>query len=161
MDINSIVLHPDFPQKAWIVIEQIRNEPERLAYDPTSRSFKPSGYRSLLYERKFSGAYGWIGGTGLPPQPHHDVLLLTMQSLVPGTVLLGYVCGVFLRLDGDNKFVAVDDAIASGMDHMDLDCLDEAWQQDLRKLYPRVVTGEGWFGAQTAFSELLKTPQHD
>jgi len=36
MDINSITYHPEYPQKAWVVVEQPRNEPERFVYDPVS-----------------------------------------------------------------------------------------------------------------------------
>ena len=161
MDINSIVLHPEFPQKVWVIVEQPPNEPYRFFYDPVSKTFSRSSYKSLTYERGFSGVYGWIGGSGIPPAPHHDVLLLTRQSPSVGNVLLGYVCGVFLRHDNDHKFVAVDDEIRQTMAKMDLASLDEFFHHELLRLYPRVGEGEGWYGAEVAFSYLLKKPSHD
>ena len=159
MDINSIKLHPEFPQKTWIVVEQPRGEPYRIYYDPISRAFSRSAHvRSLSYERGFSGAYGWIGGSGLPPEPHHDVLLVTGQSPSLGDILTGYICGVFLRKDNDHKFVAVDEEIKHTMAAADLMCLSDARYRELLRLYPRVGEGEGWYGAQVAFSYILKKP---
>jgi len=161
MKLNSIVLHPEFPQKAWVIVEQPRDEPYRLCYDPLSETFSPTAYRSLVHERGFSGAYGWIGGCGTPPGAHFDVLLLTGQTPACGDILLGHVCGVFVRRDGDHKFVAVDDGIRQGMPAADLAALDEIRRQELLRLYPRVGEGEGWFGSKIAFSYLLKKPTHD
>jgi inorganic pyrophosphatase len=161
MDIHSIVLHPEFPQKTWVVVEQPRDEPYRLVYDPQSQRFQRSEHRSLLYARGFSGVYGWIGGSGTPPEAHHDVILLTGQFLPAGAIVQGHVCGVFLRQDNDHKFIAVDDERRQNMPCADLACLDELSRQDLLRLYPRIGEGEGWFGAEIAFAHLLKKPLHD
>jgi inorganic pyrophosphatase len=161
MDLNSIDLHPEFPHKVWVIVEQPRNEPNRFSYDPVSQTFSRSSHKSLIYDRGFSGVYGWIGGTGVPPAPHHDVLLFTNQFPAPGEILLGHICGVFLRQDNDHKFVAADDDIRRNMTTADLASLDKAFYDELLRLYPRVDEGEGWFGAEVAFSHLLKKPFHD
>lgn len=78
-DINGLTLHPEHPNKAWVVIEQPKGERLRFAYDPVARQFHTTDFQSLIWVRKFSGAYGWIGGSGLPPDPHFDVLLSPTQ----------------------------------------------------------------------------------
>ena len=158
VDINSIGLHPEYPEKVWVIVEQPHGEPYRYQYDPLSQTFSSTAKKSLGYERHCTGVYGWIGGTGLPPAPHHDVILLTRQSVPVGKVLLGTICGVFLRHDNDHKFVAVDDEIGRSMAKMDLSSLDETLVNELRGLYPRIGEGEGWFGAEVAHTYLRKTP---
>lgn len=161
MDYKSIKLHPDFPRKVWVIIEQPRDEAYRFVYDPATETFSRSSKKSLIYTRGFGGVYGWVSGTGIPPAPHHDVLLFTGQSPSCGDVLTGHICGVFLRKDNDHKFVAVDDEIRQGMKSADLEFLDEAHYNELIRLYPRIDEGEGWHGAEVAISHLLKKPLHD
>jgi len=161
MDLNSIALHHEFPQKVWVIVEQPKNEPHRFTYDPVNQTFSRSSHKSLIYDRGFSGVYGWIGGSGVPPEPHHDVLLFTTHFPAVGEVLLGYICGVFLRQDNDHKFVAVDNEIRSTMSTPDLSSLDKAFYEELLRLYPRIDEGEGWYGAETAFSKLLQGSSHD
>lgn len=161
IDFNSIALHPEFPQKVWVIVEQPRNEPHRFSYDSASQTFFRSLHKSLIYDRGFSGVYGWIGGTGVPPGPHHDVLLFTTQFPAAGEILVGHVCGVFLRQDNDHKFVAVDDEMRDTMKMADLSSLDQASYHELLRLYPRVDKGEGWFGAEIAFSYLSIKAFHD
>ena len=162
MDINSIILHPEFPKKVWVIVEQPRNEPYRMNYDPVKGTFTRLPNKSLFYERGFaSGVYGWIGGSGIPPGPHHDVILLTEQSPSCGDVLLGHICGVFLRQDNDHKFAAVDNEIRQGMKTADLASLDEVYTRELLQLFPKIGKGEGWFGAEVAFSYLGNKPLSD
>jgi hypothetical protein len=73
---------------------------------------------------------------------------------------LGYICGVFLRHDNDHKFVGVDDEIRLGMAKMDIESLNEIFYQQLLRTYPSVGEGEGWFGAEVAFTYLRKKPLH-
>jgi hypothetical protein len=162
MDISSIALHPEFPQKVWVIVEQPRNEPYRMAYDPRSGRFSRLSYPSLFYERGFThGVYGWVGGSGIPPAPHHDVMLMTDQFPSCGDVLVGHMCGVFLRQDNDHKFVAVDDEIRRGMKTADLAALPQIYAQELRRIYPRIGEGEGWYGAEVACSYLQRKPLSD
>jgi hypothetical protein len=161
VDIDSIGLHPEYPEKVWVIVEQPHNELYRFSYDPVSKTFSRTSRKSLSYERGFQGAYGWIGGSGIPPEPHHDVILVTRQSPSVGDIPLGYICGVFLRHDDDNKFVAVDDKIRSSMAKIDIAFLDKIFFQELLRLYPRVGEGEGWFGAEIAYKYLRKKPSHD
>lgn len=74
MDFRSVTLHPEHPQKVWVIVEQPRDEPDRFGYDPVSQSFYRTPYKSLLFARGFSGVYGWIGGSGIPPDLHYDVI---------------------------------------------------------------------------------------
>ncbi len=76
IDFRVISLHPGFPAQVWVVVEQPAHEPYRLAYDPARRTFVRTAQRSLTHARGSSGAYGWIGGLGMPPGPHFDVLPL-------------------------------------------------------------------------------------
>ncbi len=162
MNSKSVVLHPDYPDKAWIVVEQSRDEPMRMRYEPVTGTFRRSADYSLLHHRGFTGAYGWIGGTGAPPDPHFDVMVLTRENLQPGDVLLGHICGVFIRGDGDHKFVAMDNAWRHRAGCDCFDRLDAATQDELRRLYPRVDPGEGWFGAAYARDYLRNhEPLHD
>lgn len=161
MDFSSVTLHPEFPQKVWVIIEQPRNEPDRFSYDQISKTFYRTSYKSLVHARGFSGVYGWIGGSGIPPAEHHDVLLFTNQSLSFGDILVGHICGIFIRKDNDHKFVAVDDEIRNSMATADLSSLKIDLYDELLRLYPRIDEGEGWHNAEIAFSHLLKKPLHD
>ncbi len=161
MDFSSVTLHPEFPQKVWVIVEQPRNEPDRYSYDPVSKSFYRRAYKSVAYARGFSGVYGWVGGSGIPPEPHHDVFLFTNQSPSFGDILAGYICGVFIRQNNDHKFIAVDDEIRSVMVTADLSSLQTNLYDEMLRLYPRIDDGEGWHNAEIAFSHLLKNPLHD
>jgi hypothetical protein len=154
-------LHPEFPHKVLVVVEQPRNEMYRCIYDPASGTFSRSTIKSLVYIRGFSGVYGWVGGTGVPPGPHHDILLFTRQFPVCGDSLTGHICGIFLRQDNDHKFVAVDEEIRRHMAGADLSFLDNTHYNELLQLYPRVDEGEGWHGAEVAITQLLKKPLHE
>ena len=125
MNLTTVGLHPDFPEKVWIVVEQPKNEPHRLRYDRAS-GFKRTPHKSLLFARGFSGVYGWVGGLGTPPEPHLDVLLLTHQNHKAGDVLLGFVCGVFYRGDGDHKLVALEAERRAAVARADFFALDNA-----------------------------------
>lgn len=154
MDLHTITLHPGFPQQVWVVIEQPRHAPYRFEYDPVTNTFTATAYKSLFYDRGFSGAYGWIGGSGVPPGPHFDVMLLTDQTLRPGDVVVGHICGVFVRNDGDHKFVALDSKRCKQAAQADLSALDAETNAELRRLYPFIGENEGWFGAEVAQSYL-------
>lgn len=161
MDRQTLALHPDFPQQVWIVIEQPRHAPYRFNYDPVTNTFTETAYKSLFYDRGFSGAYGWIGGLGTPPEPHFDVMLVTDQNVKLGDIVVGYICGVFFRSDGDHKFVALDPERRSRVGEADFTALDINTVQELRRLYPYVGENEGWFGAVVAQAHLRQQqPTH-
>ena len=150
MDLATVSLHPGFPERVWVVVEQPKGEPYRLRYDRASGSFERTPHKSLMFERGFGGAYGWVGGLGTPPEPHLDVLLLTQQNPQPGDVLLGVVCGVFYRDDGDHKLVALDAEGRAAVARADFFALDDATQDELKRLYSEVRENEGWRGAEEA-----------
>lgn len=154
--------HPDHPRRAWVVVEQPRDEPLRLAYRPEDGTFRPDGKRSLLFARGFDGAYGWIVGFGEPPELHFDALVLTAARPRPGDVLEVAVSGLFRHAAGDHKIVTIDLRDPPRYGVSDLFALPEAVQTMIRGIYPRVDEGEGWFGADEARA-LLATgrPLHD
>ena len=162
MNIKTLSLHPDFPEKVWVVIEQPRHEVYRLVYDSASGTFLRTTMKSLVHERGFSGAYGWLGGLGTPPKPHFDVLLITGKDPRPGDILEGCICGVFFREDGDHKFVALDTDLRATVAQADLEALDQKTYNELMRLYPRIGENEGWYGADTARLFLEQNqPAHD
>jgi inorganic pyrophosphatase len=162
MDINSIGKHTDFPNTVWAIIEQPQHEPNRIKYDSLTGNFNRTEYKSLAYERGFSGAYGWIAGTGLPPGPHFDVIVLTKQPHQPGDVLEASICGMFKRRDLDHKFVALDAEMAMSVTEADLGALDPESYAELMRLYPEVGEQEGWLGGREARSFLQHNlPTHD
>jgi len=162
MEITALTLHPNHPEQAWIVVEQPRGEPYRLQINPQDGTFTRTEHLSLIYKRGFHGVYGWIGGTGCPPAPHFDVLLLTHQAPQPGEVIHGFICGMFKRRDGDHKFVAVDDQIRAEIPRADLNALKKPAFEDLLCLYPLIGQDEGWYSAEVARSYLNNNqPTHD
>ena len=161
-NLRQLSLHPEYPDKAWIVIEQPPGELFRIQFNPVNNSFERTVLRSLVYERGFSGAYGWIGGTGLPPAPHFDVLLFTRLDLKPGDIIPGHICGVFLHNSGDHKFVALDDVHLAFFGTNDLHGLPPDTQSELFGVYPRVGADEGWYGCPFARDFLVHNqPSHD
>jgi len=163
-DINSLQLRPGFPSRIWVVVEQQKGESRRMAYDRRTQSFVATGYQSLLNARGFGGVYGWIGGTGLPPGPHYDVLLFTDGDPTPGAIVAAVICGVFFRSDRDHKFVALDERWEARMAKADLSALPPDAHAELLRLYPVVDRGqgEGWFGADEAMAHLARhPPEHD
>jgi inorganic pyrophosphatase len=162
MDIKTLTLHPNHPEQAWIVVEQPRHEPYRLEFNPQDGTFNRTDHLALTYKRGFRGVYGWIGGTGLPPAPHFDILLVTRQSPGPGEVLQGFICGMFKHHSGDHKFVAVDNEIRAELPYLDLTALEKPVFEELLCLYPLVGQDEGWYCAETAHSYLKNNqPSHD
>jgi len=154
MDIKSVKLHPNFPEKVWVVVEQPGDEVYRLSYDRKRNKFVQTANRSLIYEREFKGVYGWVGGMGIPPEKHCDVLMLTHQNHQVGEVILGYVCGVFYRKDGDHKIVALDAEWRRKVSRANLETLDETTYNNLMGLYPRIDEGEGWYSVDEALTYL-------
>ncbi len=161
-NLNSIGLHPDFPRQVWVVVEQPRNELYRIEYNPADQTFTRTRFKSLIYDRGFSGVYGWIGGSGTPPGLHYDVLLLTRHNPGPGEIFLGYICGLSLRHDGHHKFLAMDTELRREVAMADLAALSASTHDELMRLYPAVHEGEGWLGAEVAFFHLQNLkPTHD
>lgn len=158
MQLPTIARHPAFPALIWAIVEQPPGAPYRFDYHPEDGSFRVTPSLSLFYDRGFSGAYGWVGGLGTPPDPHADVIILTDRSVLPGDVFAAHVCGVFYRADGDHKLVALDAALRATVDTPDLAALDPTTLAELRALYPRVGPGEGWRGAAEARAYLARWP---
>ncbi len=156
LDFRTLTRHRSFPDQVWVVVEQPAHELYRLTYDPGQGAFVRTGVRSLTHARGFSGAYGWIGGLGMPPGPHFDVLLITRTAWEAGALVPAYLCGVFYRGDGDHKLLALDVALRPTVATLDLLALDLLDQAQLYRLYPEVGPGEGWHGGVEARAYLQR-----
>ncbi len=135
---NETVLH--------MIVEQTYKYPMRIRYIPETNSFEETDKSSLGYSRNFTKPYGWIKESGTPPKPHHDCLLMTDKEYDLGDELEIKVIGVFMRGDLDHKYVVVE----AVRDITDISELPEAEMDELRRLYPRLREGEGWFGRAQA-----------
>ncbi|UQN10609.1 inorganic diphosphatase [Deinococcus sp. QL22] len=152
-------LHPQHPNWVFAVIEQPRHEPFRVQYDPLRGVFEHTTWRSLPYARAFPGHYGWIRGTGHPPDVHFDVYVVDDQSITPGDVLEAALIGMFVRSDGDHKFFAIT-GVPLGEEPDLLTLLDEE-RHRLMAVYPQLGDGDAWLGRDAA-REWLRTrlPEH-
>ena len=143
-----------------VIVEQPRHERHRLCFDPGTGTFVRTPDVALLFERGFNGCYGWIDGSGTPPQPHWDVYVCTEVDAQPGERLDAALCGVFIRADGDHKFVALgSDLIAVGI-QPELAALPDRRLANVYALYPAVGPDEGWRGASFAADLVRTTPTH-
>ncbi len=147
--------HADHPRLIRVIVEQPADEPLRLRYVPEDGAFVRTVERSLIHVRGFPGCYGWIAGTGEPPGPHWDVLLCSADAHPAGAVVAATLCGVFVRADGDHKFVALDLNLAPNDAVADLAQLPGRWLHYLTALYPVVGPGEGWLNAEAAWALVL------
>lgn len=129
-----------------MIIEQTYKYPMRMEYDAETGKFIESEYKSLQYVRNFTKPYGWIKESGTPPFPHWDCILMTDTECNLGDEVEIKVIGVFKRTDFDHKYVVVE----SSRDIQDISELMEDEMDELKKLYPRISEGEGWFGKDIA-----------
>ncbi len=129
-----------------ICIEQLRTDEYRQIYNEATHTFESSEYKNLLFERCFSGHYGWIVGTGNPPHRHLDILFLTDKNYNKGDIVSVKIIGVFLRNDKDHKIVGIETSRIEDDFHM----LSKEERENLKNIYPLIHKGEGWFGRQTA-----------
>lgn len=131
-----------------MVIEQTYQYPMRMLYNPATHTFTESEYKSLFFERGFTKPYGWIKESGTPPEPHWDCLLMTdnPQQYALGDELEVKVIGVFKRNDFDHKYVVTE----TFRKFSDISELPVSECAELKKLYPHIHEGEGWFGRDVA-----------
>lgn len=129
-----------------MVVEQTYKYPMRMVYNPETKEFLQSEYKSLLYERDFTKPYGWIKESGTPPLPHWDCILMTDKEFELGDEMEIKVIGVFKRSDFDHKYVAAE----ISREISDISELSEPEKAELGRLYPRIREGEGWFGRDEA-----------
>lgn len=127
-----------------MIIEQTRHYKNRIEYNPTNNSFTETNQLSLFYARECPYPYGWIKESGSPPGYHEDVILISELEHGLGDQLEIKLIGIFKRTDGDHKLVAV--PIDSEVE--DLFQLSELALNYLKRLYPRIDEGEGWFGRE-------------
>ena len=135
-----------------MIIEQTKNYSKRVIYNPETNYFYESEFDSLLYKRNFFYPYGWIKDSGTPPDPHWDVILMSDNDFDLGQEVKIKIIGVFIRNDGDHKYLAVE--LDRNID--DYDELSENEKEALRNLYPNISDGEGWFGKEIAIDAMEK-----
>lgn len=129
-----------------MVIEQTKAYPKRMEYVPETNSFQETDSYSLFHVRNFHQPYGWIKESGTPPQPHWDVILMSDKDFNLGDEVEVQIIGVFMRNDGDHKYLAVEKT--RGID--DIEQLEQSEKEDLTRLYSCRHEGEGWFGKDAA-----------
>ena len=130
----------------YIVIEQTKDYKKRIAYDPKTNTFSEMEHDCLFLLRGFTHPYGWLKGSGTPPEQHLDVFLMSHDNCSLGDELPIKIVGVFKRNDGDHKLIG----ISPEREETDFSQLPDYEKNDLHNLYPRVGDGEGWFGAEVA-----------
>lgn len=135
-----------------MIVEQTYKYPMRMVYNPETKEFLGTEYKSLLYERNFTKPYGWIKESGTPPLPHWDCILMTDKEWALGTEIEVKIIGVFKRNDFDHKYVVVEIT----REISDISELSESEWEELNKLYPRIGCGEGWYGSAVAM-ECMRT----
>ena len=129
-----------------IIVEQTKEYKKRIAYDPKTNTFSEMENDCLFFHRGFTHPYGWLKGSGTPPEEHLDVFLLSQEKCSLGDELPVKIVGVFKRNDGDHKLIG----ISPEREETDFSQLPENEKEDLHRLYPRVDDGEGWLGAEAA-----------
>ena len=129
-----------------MVIEQTYKYPMRMKYNHETGEFIKREYKSLQYERNFTKPYGWIKESGTPPFPHWDCILMTNTEYELGDEVEIKIIGLFKRKDFDHKYVVVE----ATRDISDITELLDSEMDELKKLYPRIDEGEGWFGKDEA-----------
>ena len=137
-----------------MIVEQTRDHPMRMEYDPQTGEFHETEYRSLAAARGFTRPYGWIKESGTPPGPHWDCILLSDGDFALGDEVEIRVIGVFQRADGDHKFIVVEHS----REISDLSEITNGERDELNRLYPKICDGEGWFGAERAAALLATSP---
>lgn len=129
-----------------VKIEQTYRQAKRMKYIAQTDSFIEKNVKSLSYEREVRQPYGWIKESGTPPCEHLDIYVMTDKEYRLGDEDRVKIIGVFQRNDGDHKLVGV----LEDRETEDFSELTESEKEDMRRLYPRVDLGEGWFGRQRA-----------
>lgn len=129
-----------------IIIEQTREYKNRMKFDPIKNTFIETEYESFGYARNFPCPYGWLEESGTPPEPHLDAILLSSEKYKLGDEAAVKIVGCFIRNDGDNKLIG----ILPERPETDFCELSEEEKVGLRRLYPRISDGEGWYGAERA-----------
>jgi len=130
----------------YAIVEQCRNDEYRNKYKPETNAFERTTLKSLLFERKFDGVYGWLDGYDYPPNRHLDIMVITKNEYNLGDRIKIKIIGIFKRNDNDNKLIAVE----YGRNENEINELSESDQIMIKRLYPIIKNGEGWLGKEVA-----------
>lgn len=131
-----------------MVVEQTCKYPKRMIWNPEKGRFLESDQDSLMFVRGIRYPYGWIKESGTPPGPHCDGILVSQEAYALGDEVAVKLIGVFRRADGDHKYILV----KADRKVEDLADLTEEELLELKRLYPRIGEGEGWFGKEQALN---------
>ena len=129
-----------------VKIEQTFKYPNRMKYIAQTDTFIEKSCLSLSYVRNVRQPYGWIKESGIPPNEHIDVIIMTDKEYELGDEERVKIIGVFRRNDGDHKLVGV----LEELDINDFSELSDKEKNDMHLLYPREDVGEGWLGREQA-----------
>lgn len=131
---------------ATMIAEQPQNAKYRMKYIPEENRFVETKAISLGFARGVRGVYGWLDGYGRPPQPHLDAYLYTDRDYAPGQAADVKIIGCFIRADGDSKLVCIERERPEN----ELFELPPKESEAIKRLYPHVGEGEGWFAREGA-----------
>jgi len=129
-----------------MIIEQTKAFKKRIKYDSSVNIFYETEFDSLFYVRNCPYPYGWLKGSGTPPNKHLDVILVSEDDYRLGDEVPINIIGVFQREDGDHKLLATPEL----SDVQDLSDLSDIELDSLYRLYPHISEQEGWFGKTAA-----------
>jgi hypothetical protein len=68
--IKNLRLHPDFPEKIWMVIEQPPKTELRYYYDPEQNSIKPKAKKKIASEEYNLTRYAELESERVPKASH-------------------------------------------------------------------------------------------
>ena len=129
-----------------IRLEQTPTTEYRMDYLPDSDDFIETKYKYLLFERGFTGYYGWIIDTGTPPGKHLDVIFLSNENLEVGDITECKIIGYYKRNDNDHKIVG----IPLSSEITDISELPKNIRDNLDQIYDKKYKGEAWLGRMCA-----------
>ena len=138
-----------------VVIEQPPQEKYRIKYNDKTKLFSRTSVPSYYYLRKFSWWYGWISGTGPPPNSHCDAILISEKNWDIGDIVTGYLIGVFTKKH-DYKYLIIEVEQAIKKNVFDLHDLPAIVLNELFRLYTHPLPEEKWLGKSIARKELFK-----
>lgn len=133
-------------KKVIMIIEHTKNYKMRMIYIPETGEFMESDRVALMHARNFDYPYGWIKESGTPPEPHCDCILMSNKDYELGDEVAVRIIGMFKRNDGDHKYIVVENNRAI----YEFEDLEDSEKAALKRLFPRVDEGEGWFGKNEA-----------
>jgi inorganic pyrophosphatase len=150
-----------------VVVEIPQGSQDKYEYDEELDVVKLD--RVLYGSQRFPANYGFIPQTRAEDGDHTDVVLLSTNPLIPGTIAEGRAIGFMEMIDAgdkDNKIIAVPVKDPRFKDILSLEDLPEHRLAEIRNFFEtykilqnKVVEVKGFMGKDRAVEELEKTKQ--